>query len=58
MDTSDFEHGRVYFKQFGVERVNRTGITYFTDSDVYIINKTPELEKWENQPAHCSLFLS
>ena len=22
MDTPDFEHGRVYFKQFGAERVN------------------------------------
>ena len=24
MDTPDFEHGRVYFKQFGAERVNQT----------------------------------
>ena len=23
MDTPDVEHGRVYFKQFGAERVNR-----------------------------------
>ena len=23
MDTPDFEHGRVYFKQFGAERVNK-----------------------------------
>ena len=22
MDTPDFKHGRVYFKQFGAERVN------------------------------------
>ena len=24
METLDFEHGRVYFKQLGAERVNRT----------------------------------
>ena len=23
MDTPDFEHGRVYFEQFGAERVNQ-----------------------------------
>ena len=31
METLDFEYGRVYFKQFGAERVNRSG-TQLIDS--------------------------
>ena len=33
MDTPDFEHGRVYFKQFGAERVKDGTVS--TDEFVY-----------------------
>ena len=35
METPDFEHGRVYFKQFGAERVAYNGITTSFTKVVY-----------------------
>ena len=51
MGTPDIEHGRVYFKQFGAERVNYTASDHFWRLYPIIKNVQMFAKKLSNSPA-------